>query len=142
MANYYGAARSNYFKVNDLKGFIKKMKPFNVDVFGRDDSININDLSNDDEITLLSDYDGGWNWYIDDGTNFCESNPVDLISPFLQPNQVCILMEGGAEKLRYINGYAIAFDNTGESIELSLYDIYAKAKKKFGVKANITRAEY
>ena len=49
------------------------------------------------------------------------------------------MMEAGAEKLRYISGFAFAFNNKGEEITIRLSDIYERAKD---LGTNITAAEY
>ena len=65
------------------------------------------------------------------------------ISCYLQPGQVAVLMETGAEKSRYVIGAACAVDSSGDEVFLTLNDIYATAAKKFGVsRDSITRAEY
>jgi hypothetical protein len=48
-------------------------------------------------------------------------------------------MESGAEKLRYIAGYAVAYNSKGETVSLNLDDIYDKAKS---LGTNITTATY
>lgn len=63
-----------------------------------------------------------------------------LISPFLVEGEIVVMMEAGAEKLRYITGEALAFDHTGEVVQVSLRDIYKLAKEKFG--KDPSRAEY
>jgi hypothetical protein len=48
-------------------------------------------------------------------------------------------MGAGSEKLRYIRGYAFAFNNKGETKFLSLDDIYEMAKP---LGSDIQKAEY
>lgn len=130
MANYYASARSNYFKVKDLTAFIEAIKPFPIKIYEHTDG----------SLCLLSDNDGGWSWY--NAKTDEEIDSVELISPHLQDNEVCILLETGAEKLRYLGGTAQAFDNKGEAAFLSLNEIYDRARDVFGPQASITRAEY
>jgi hypothetical protein len=129
MANYYASARSNYFKVKDLAEFSKAMIPFDVEISEEDQGV-----------CLLCSGEGGWSWYDPDIEE--DHDPVDLIAPHLQDNEVCILMETGAEKLRYLIGYAIAFNNQKEMVDVSLENIYEQARKKFGADASITDASY
>lgn len=42
-------------------------------------------------------------------------------------------MEAGAEKMRYISGWAQAVHSDGRTVELRLSDIYVKAEEAFGV---------
>ena len=131
MANYYASARSNYFKVKNPDAFFEAMKPFDLD---------ISDRNADDALCLLCKNDGGWSWYNSDTEK--DHNPVDIIAPHLQDNEVCILMETGAEKLRYLIGYAVAFNNKKRQTVLSLQNIYDIARKEFGEQASITEATY
>jgi hypothetical protein len=48
-------------------------------------------------------------------------------------------MGAGAEKLRYINGWAEAYNNKGEKRVINLGDIYKLAEE---LGSEITRAEY
>ena len=129
MANYYASARSNYFKVKDLDAFAKAMFPFDVEI-----------SEGKHGVCLLCRGDGGWSWYDPDIEE--DQDPVDLIAPHLQDNEICILMETGAEKLRYLIGYAIAFNNRKEGVDVNLKNIYEQARKKFGPAASITDVEY
>ncbi len=133
MANYIASGRSNYFKVKDLDSFTEAMSAFPVEI-----RAGING-----RICLLNvDPDGGgWNLYNQDTDE--THDPQELIGPHLADDEVCVLMEAGAEKLRYINGYALAFTNDPEQyVSLSLSDIYDKARDVFGPKVNMTFAEY
>uniref|UniRef100_UPI0026075659 hypothetical protein n=1 Tax=uncultured Halomonas sp. TaxID=173971 RepID=UPI0026075659 len=106
MANWYGTARSNYFKVKDADAF----KAFA-------DSVNLNwHAGPDDSFMISGDDDGSWpSYYYDEKRD--EDVDLDLvceISQHLQDDQIVVLMEAGAEKLRYITGYAVAFNKQAE----------------------------
>jgi hypothetical protein len=137
MANWYGAARSNYVKIKDLNGLKKALEPFN---------ININEDKGDGFVCFLCDdsSDGAWPSYSeDDEGNELDFNFAEYVVPYMAPDQVLITMESGAEKLRYITGYAEAYHSDGRRVGLSLYDIYALAEKEFGVSHSyISPAEY
>lgn len=129
MANYSAAARSNYFKVKARAAFLEAIRPFDIQL-----------ADGPNGLCLLSNAESGWDWY-----NPRTDEPIlpeELIGPHLQDGEVCILMEAGAEKLRYISGYAEAFDNTGKRITICLQDIYPMARKEFGENASITEATY
>lgn len=71
-----------------------------------------------------------------------EETEIDYQEVFkrhLADDYVAIIVGAGAEKLRYISGYAIAFNNKGESVGVNLQDIYLLSKP-LGNK--ITQAEY
>jgi len=129
MANYYESARSNYFKVKDAEAFKKAMEPYSLETAHE----------KDDLFCLLGD-EGGFSWWNSDDDT--DADPVELIAPHLADNEVCILMAAGAEKLRYISGYATAFNNQKRIVQICLDDIYNLARKEFGAEANITQAEY
>lgn len=129
MSNYYATARSNYFRVKDKAAFREVLNPFDLQIYDEADTL-----------CLLSNSESGWDWYNPDNDE--DTDPVELIAPHLQDGEVCILMESGAEKLRYISGYAEAFDSSGERVTLCLQDIYKLAKEKFGAQASITEAHY
>ena len=58
-----------------------------------------------------------------------------LFSEHLVAGEVAILMEAGAEKLRYITGYACAYTWDGRFAQVSLSDIYQLVEEKLGVPA-------
>jgi hypothetical protein len=131
MSNWYGAARSNYVAIKDMEGLKKSLDPFPISIIPRE---------SDGKICLLSDDidNGGW------PTCACGTdasgedmeilfNPPELICPFMKNGEILIIMEAGAEKLRYISGTAVAFKHTGESVSIFLDDIYQKAANEFGV---------
>ena len=67
---------------------------------------------------------------------------LDKISEHLADNQVCVVIEIGAEKARYLSGQAIAVSWTGERIDLDINHIYGLAQDEFGGDAEITQATY
>jgi hypothetical protein len=139
MANYFASARTNYFSVKDVAAFRDALKDLPVEIcVGHGEASNLSRVC-----VLCRDEDGaGWptQRYDDEADDYVEIDLVDLIAPHLVEGEVAVMMEAGAEKLRYIVGYAVAFDSTGESIQLSLSDIYAIAREKFGVQP--TEASY
>jgi hypothetical protein len=51
------------------------------------------------------------------------------LSEHLAEGSVAVLEEVGAERLRYLNGWAQAVDHRGEKITVTLDDVYAKARE-------------
>ena len=146
MANWYGSARSNYFKVKDLDAFKKAMEPW---------PIRVHEGGAGDVCLLSEEQDsGGWPSYRSHDDEFdaplvedasydtdIEFDALSLIAPHLETGQVCVMMECGAEKLRYLSGIALAFDHTGlKTCIVSLEDIYALAEQAFG--GVVSRAVY
>ena len=142
MANWYGAARSNYVLIKDLKALVDALDPWPISIHKK----HKDDSDNNVLVCFLSeDQDsGGWpstTWDEDD--NEIEFDAAELICPHLVEGQVLVMMEAGAEKLRYITGQAVAFNHEGDYVAVNLNDIYEAAAGAFDVsEASITRAEY
>jgi hypothetical protein len=133
MANYYGMARTNYFAVKDAQAFLAEIE-------------NIPDLqldgnSDPQSVCILSESESGWVWsYYDEETG--EDTEVDwegIFTRCLADGSVAIIMEIGNEKLRYLSGIAVAYNNKGETRDVSLDNIYTLAEE---LGENITRATY
>lgn len=137
MANYYGAARSNYFKVKDEAAFFAAME-------------NVPDIEvhGDDEkgfcvLVAGGDYGGwptmGWN---DETEDDYDIDVPAIVSEHLQDDEVAIFMESGAEKLRYIVGCAECINNKGERSSVSLNQIYELAADLTNKPDGVTPCEY
>jgi hypothetical protein len=132
MANYNAAARSNYFKVKDAEAFKAEMAAITGIVVWEGQSEvrkGMFAVASDDPDT------GCWpSYYYDEELD--DDVDVDLfgmVAEHLEEGQVAVFMEAGAEKLRYVSGYAVAVNWEGEQVYVSLNDIYNLAKEKFGV---------
>ena len=137
MADWYGAARTNYFPVKNAVAFM---------AWAVAGSLKPQQSPNSDLWCLLSDdQDGGWPSEVwedgaDDGPDF---DIVAELAPHVLEGWPVVLMESGAEKLCYITGQAVAFrtkDGAVERIKLALDDIYALAEQAWGVAP--TRCSY
>lgn len=210
MANYYGSARSNYFRVKNETLFLawaemrklqvleKKILATNEMLYGLcpDDSSDDGTWpSYEHEVTvvtiegrIMSDIDQTkvadiklseqrfeeipqesesaaetraenmlltyaqslpeWDerlhpYLVVDDIEFLEADlDIDIVSELqehLADDEVAIFMAIGSEKLRYLDGYAIAFNNKGEIRNVSLDDIYKLASE---LGPNVTQATY
>lgn len=145
MANWYGTARSNYFRVRDVDAFTAALEV----TFGTaiEVSAGANDMTG---FICLLDVDGeGWPICFEPCTDFtpgaaaglcagcgCE-HPAggaprrelveELIADHLIEGDVAVLLEVGAEKLRYLTGTAVAVNSRGEHVGLSLDEVYQRA---------------
>lgn len=132
MADWSGTSRSNYFRVKSVAEFKAFLSDYEAQ-FIEDSEGRVGFYS--------TTYDGGlpvrWDDQSDDYINL-----IDHVHEYLVENQVCVVMEAGAEKARYISGCAIAITWTGERTSLSLSDIYMQAYHEFGDDAEITEAIY
>lgn len=141
MSNYYCAARMNYFRVDPAKqaafdAFITKYK--------------INVVTEDTDTGRVACLPGEWTDsgefpsydadLEDEGKN-PEIDFIGTIATFLAPGSVAIIVEAGHDKLRYVQGYAVAIDHTGRTVEVSTNDIYKLAETAFP-DAEITKAQY
>ena len=129
MADWYGTARSNYFKVRDNETFKVFMQDLS-NMFAEH-----NDVDNTWWIRANDDSNGGLDWtiYDEDFEPDDSVNAMDEFASHLQEGEVAIFLEAGAEKLRYITGNALAIAWTGEIIEIDLTDIYELVAKKYGI---------
>lgn len=135
MANYYESARSNYFFVKDIEAFKAELNGSGLEVSTK----KIGDLT---QVCLLADIEqtgAFFELYDPETFESIELDWADIFKRHLADNQVAIIMGAGAEKLRYINGWAEAYNNKGESRVINLGDIYKLAQE---LGSEITRAEY
>ena len=135
MANWYGSARSNYFRVKDANAFHEWTERRQLEVFKSDKEADVV------AIYPSENSDGAWPTY--DLEEDAEFDLATELAEHLVPGQVAVLLEVGAEKLRYLTGQAIAVNAEGGMVELTLSDIYRTAARAYRVpESEITRAEY
>jgi hypothetical protein len=124
MANYYASCRSNYFAVKSEEAF-------------REWADTVPDIEihfNSEKFCLLGNNADGAGWPSYRCSEDSEDEDFDLeqeLSEHLAEGEVAVLMEVGAEKLRYLVGYATAVSWTGEVGRISIDDVYAKAAGAF-----------
>ncbi len=137
MSDWYGTSRSNYFKVKDLDKFKALCVRWGVEFIAKDDASEL--------VGFLgqSEYGGLPSHIIEDPEN-SEAHELDSddfyeeLAGQLKEGEVAVMIESGAQKHAYITGFAIAINSKGETMSLSLDDIYDKAK---ALGENITKAE-
>ncbi len=135
MADWYGTARSNYFRVKDIDAFRKLCKLWNITL--------ITDEKNPVRVGFLChNNNGGFPDYryedSESGEEFDFDDFLSELSPLLMDDEVAVMVEVGAEKLRYVTGCAIAINCKGDKCSVSLDEIYERAK---AIGKNITKAE-
>ena len=143
MANYYCAARSNYFKIGRPKDFMEWISNIPDVVFETKEK-QTNDPKDLVGMVYADNTDGaGWPTYRYD-TETDEEEEIDFffeLSQFLAPGEVAVFMETGAEKLRYLTGYACAVNDKGQYLDVNINDIYQKIADEWGIQ-EISTAEY
>ena len=136
MANWYGSARSNYFRVKDADVFSQWARRRGLGVFKSERGPDILAIHPGD-----STDSGGWPSY--DMEKEEEFELEAELAQHLAPGQVAILLEVGTEKLRYLTGQAIAVNAKGRVVDVALGEIYRKAARAFRIpEGEISRAEY
>ncbi len=169
MANWYGSARTNYVRL--APGVTLESLKNHIDLIGA----NMEVVEQDGRVAFMPDRssdDGDFESWLRPDIPDAETDPegvaklsaalkVDVaelemdefefdwenhIMPFVQEGDVLVVQVVGAEKLRYLSGYAEAFIRRGENVDrvsLSLHGIYALAAKTFGIsEESITEASY
>jgi hypothetical protein len=137
MSNYHATARSNYFKVKDLEAFNNWCRSLEIEPIDGDPGDNKAGL-----VAMISDTPDGDGWPSSRVNENDEAVEVDLaaeLSAHLEDGWVAVLMESGAEKCRYVSGWALAVNSKGETRHLSLQDIYELARQ---LREHVTEAEY
>jgi len=128
MANWSGSARSNYVRVKDRETFIDWAQSLpDVEVVEQECTFAL----------LATGDDGGWpSFRSRDDREEQEGEAIDLaaeIANHLAPDEVCIFQEVGAEKLRYLSGSALAVNSAGETLQISIDDIYALVRERWNL---------
>lgn len=132
MSNWYGTARSNYVCVRDREAFLAWV----------DTLADVTAIEKDGAFALFADTDdGGWPTFRDAGGD--EVREIDLateIAAHLASGEVFIFQEIGAEKRRYLTGWATAVNSAGETLHVSIGDIYERVRAQW--KVDLTEATY
>ena len=133
MANYYSTARTNYFSVKNVDAFKKWLESFA--------GAELETGEGEDESKFCLLFDEGMPSYKEDenGEELEDFDFIQELAQHLADGEVAVYIEAGAEKMRYVNGYAIAVNNKGETENVNLDVIYVLAKR---LGSNVTRAEY
>ena len=132
MANYYATSRTNTFQVKDAAAFRAWAAKLGIRVHEREGGEGfVLDPGDGNDSGIFPGYDAGTGEEIDF---------VGELAGHLAIASVAVIVEAGAEKLRYVHGHAVAVNSKGEQVHLDLGDIYGLAEKAFG--GEITRAEY
>ncbi len=133
MANYIPASRSSYFQVKDAAAFAAFCKKWGVEMIRDGEHDELFGFLGDDEAGIPSSY------YDAEKDDYVDGNFIEELSEHLADGWVAIVREVGFEKLRYLVGYTVAVNSRGESIEVSLDDIYEAAKR---LGQHLTPCEY
>lgn len=140
MANFTGAQRTNYvmFKPEKLSEVQEYLGQFEIELSPHSTRPEFHCL-------LASQYssEGVFSTWSKDENGAVIGLEMGWVAEQMMEGQVLVVMLAGHEKLRYIIGSAGAWNSKGESIFLSLSDIYTKAAEAFQVdESSITACNY
>ena len=131
MANWNGCARSNYVRVRDRELFLAWAQSLpDVEIVEKEGAFAL----------LATTDDGGWSLLR--GREGQEDEPIDLaaeMAEHLAVGEVCIFQEVGAEKLRYLSGSALAVNRAGETLQISIDDIYALVRERWNINPSLAQ---
>ena len=133
MANYYCFSRTNYFRIEDVIRFTAWAAQRGLTVHPQqdaDDHFAI--FPNDSDSAAFPSFDSDTDKEIDFAAE---------LAAHLDEGSVAVILETGAEKLRYLHGHAIAINAQGDLVQIALDDIYNLAAQRFPGK-EVSRAEY
>lgn len=119
MANYYSQGRTNYFRVTDGEKFEQEIERLREGV-----GSPIEIVKEDGRYALLFEEGTPTYFYNEETGESDDVNMEGLIREYLADGSVCIMQEVGAEKLRFLDGWSIAFNNKGDRKVVLLDDIY------------------
>jgi hypothetical protein len=158
MANFYGSARTNYAGFNaDKVSLVKDIAcAFSIEVFEKDEKLGFFPSDNSDNgmfpsYVYISDASEAQQFQkaglLDDEDEDFEGREIefswDLITQYLNDGEVLVVQEVGAEKLRYLSGYASAYTNKGMVKSISIDDIYGAVSAETGIDVDsISTCEY
>lgn len=142
MSDWIGAARSSYFAVKDEAAFRAWVKKRGLHVLEPQRALPRSiDGKVAPKMFAVAPEEGGWPAYDLEASE--ELNLVAELAELIQVGQIVVFHEVGADKLRYMTGHAVAFDNTGKSVSINLEDIYERAADYFDVTVtSIPKCQY
>ncbi|WP_414462475.1 hypothetical protein [Hyphomicrobium sp. DY-1] len=133
MANYVSICRSNYFKVQDEKRFIRWCA-----FWGLDHWTDTPDGLEGTFHAIANENGDGW-----PSSHPETGDDIDFEAELQQqllPETVAILVSADHEGLRFVGGHACALHADGRSEYISLRSIQDKARDVFGPDITITEA--
>ena len=138
MANFYGSCRSYYFSVKNMERFKEEVAHSGLDlILNHSAPALVGVTSTNDSGTWPSELE------VEDKNGDCDYidfDVVEFIQGHLADNSICVLMECGAEKLRYLVGTAMAFTNNEIVSHVNMADVYSDIESACDLP--YTKAEY
>jgi len=115
MANWYGTARSNYVKVKDVEAAIRDLAGCDIEIYTHPTETGYIMLAGCED-------DGGFRFerYNENDEFEEELDLKEWATKHLCEGQVLILVEVGAEKLRYVTGWSTAYSWDGRILTVNI----------------------
>lgn len=121
MANYTPSLRSNAFRVKDRETFARWIEE------GLETEIEIDFIQDEPDQVVIYGYSDVPSFDV----NGEEIDFYQVLASHMPANEMAIIFAIGNEKLRYLVGFATAIHSSGETVEVSLHDIYREAQEAF-----------
>lgn len=134
--NYTLQARTNYFRVRDPKRFERWCRYFGLQFWKEQKIAGCTDMF------YAVGNDGGEGWPSTHPETDEELDFETELTKHLDPRDIAVSIQTGAEGLRFLDGYAVAVHADGRTVQMQLSDIYEKAQQVFGQQVTITEAVY
>lgn len=135
MGKYYGACRSNYFRVKSVEALRTCLSNAPYEVVESADAPG--------SVCLLArGFDGGGGylrlkhivWDDEPGAVEREIYIPALVAEHLVEGEVAVFMQTGAEQpMTYLIGYSVAVHSDGSLVRVDLNEVYERAAAEFGV---------
>lgn len=129
MADWYGTSRSNYVKVKDVEKATAALEAAG--------EVHTMDKDGTTWVMVSGDDDGDFNtFYTDENDCEREFSFSEWATEHLAEGQVLVLISAGAEKLRYVSGWAEAHTWDGHEVEVNLMRELNKKLQGIGIASN------
>lgn len=129
MSSCICTCRTNYFRVKDRKAFDEWASKYEVRV-----------IEDQYRVGLVGEDPDGGSWPSHNSEKDEDIDFAGELAKHLVDGNVAILMEVGAEKVRYVYGAAIAVKSDGSVLSICLDDVYKLVEDTWGIKPS--PAEY
>jgi hypothetical protein len=124
MSDSVAYARSNFFKVKDSRAFEEFCGKWNLEMLRGGEDEGETPLYGFICSECIPHH------YYDEKSGECvDGNFMEVLATHLAEGWVAVVREIGYEKMRYLVGYTVAINAAGQSLEVSLDDIYDLAKQ-------------
>lgn len=131
MANYSPAWKSGEFGVKDEERFLQWVQSFGGEV-GFDREVKESQVSFTLQQGDTSESGIPCMRYNPDTYKWVDCDFAKELASHLAEDSIAVLQEVGAEKLRYLVGYAVAVRSDGEILQISIEDIYREIHEEWG----------